>query len=195
VNRLALPLGRRQLPRLTKRVQSLGGIAIASRPLVPIPGTKWDFGYGYAGVDAVEIWTGPWILDDQVRLEHCHAMLLPARSSPRSAAPTATAPVRRTARPRLWSAPAHCPRPRSCAASPPATAGSRSRHQSRPHLRGDPRQPHGLVRRAARGRPHRPGRRSPRGRGAPNCLAQIMGPTVPLAGGVTAGAATRVTGS
>lgn len=65
-----------ELARFTDRVRALCGIAIAAHPFVPIPGTRWDFGYDYAAMDAIEIWNGPWTLDDQVGVEHWHAMLV-----------------------------------------------------------------------------------------------------------------------
>ena len=65
-----------QLARFTKRVRGLGGLAVACHPWVPIPATKWDFGYDSAAMDAVELWNGPWTLDDQVGVEHWHAMLV-----------------------------------------------------------------------------------------------------------------------
>ncbi|GEP33925.1 phosphoesterase [Nocardioides szechwanensis] len=71
-----------QLARFTKRVRGLGGMAIACHPWVPIPATKWDFGYDYAAMDAVEIWNGPWTLDDQVGVEHWHTMLVEGRFVP-----------------------------------------------------------------------------------------------------------------
>ncbi|MEJ7832575.1 MAG: CehA/McbA family metallohydrolase [Nocardioides sp.] len=70
------------LGRFTRQVRSLGGIAIACHPWVPIPGTKWDFGYDYASMDAVEIWNGPWTLDDQVGVVAWHAMLVGGRFVP-----------------------------------------------------------------------------------------------------------------
>ena len=65
-----------ELPRFTEQVRSLGGLAVAAHPWVPIPSTKWDFGYDYAAMDAIEIWNGPWTLDDQFGVEHWHAMLV-----------------------------------------------------------------------------------------------------------------------
>jgi hypothetical protein len=49
---------------------------------VPIPATKWDFGYDYAGIDAIELWNGPWTLDDQACVEHWHSMLVAGRFVP-----------------------------------------------------------------------------------------------------------------
>jgi len=71
-----------RLARFTGRVRSLGGIAIACHPYVPIPGTMWGFGYDFAEMDAVEIWNGPWTLDDQFGLEAWHAMLVAGRFLP-----------------------------------------------------------------------------------------------------------------
>jgi len=71
-----------ELGRFTDRVRALGGLAVAAHPFVPIPTTKWDFGYDYAGMDAVEIWNGPWTLDDQVGVEAWHAMLVVGRYVP-----------------------------------------------------------------------------------------------------------------
>jgi hypothetical protein len=71
-----------QLGRFTDRVRALGGLAIACHPFVPIPATKWDFGYDYAGIDAIELWNGPWTLDDQACVEHWHSMLVTGRFVP-----------------------------------------------------------------------------------------------------------------
>lgn len=71
-----------QLGRFTERVRSLGGLAIANHPWVPIPSTKWDFGYAYPHMDAVEIWNGPWTPDDQTGVEHWHALLVSGRFVP-----------------------------------------------------------------------------------------------------------------
>ncbi|WP_372729507.1 CehA/McbA family metallohydrolase, partial [Nocardioides sp.] len=71
-----------ELPRFTDQVRALGGLAVAAHPWVPIPSTKWDFGYDYAAMDAIEIWNGPWTLDDQFGVEHWHAMLVAGRFVP-----------------------------------------------------------------------------------------------------------------
>lgn len=71
-----------QLRRFTDRVRALGGLAIACHPWVPIPATKWDFGYDYAGMDAIELWNGPWTLDDQACLTHWHSLLVAGRFVP-----------------------------------------------------------------------------------------------------------------
>ena len=71
-----------QLARFTGQVRALGGLAVANHPWVPIPSTKWDFGYDYAHMDAVEIWNGPWTPDDQSGVEHWHALLVSGRFVP-----------------------------------------------------------------------------------------------------------------
>jgi hypothetical protein len=47
-----------KLGRFTDLTRSLGGVAIAAHPKVPVNGTRWDFGFDQ--VDAVEVWNGPW---------------------------------------------------------------------------------------------------------------------------------------
>jgi len=65
-----------QLKRFTDQVRGVGGLAVAAHPWVPIPSTKWDFGYDYTSMDAVEIWNGPWTTDDQFGVEHWHSLLV-----------------------------------------------------------------------------------------------------------------------
>lgn len=68
-----------QLRKQTARVRRLGGIAFACHPFVPIPSTKWDFGYDYAAMDAVEVWNGPWTHDDDVTVLGWHGLLVNGR--------------------------------------------------------------------------------------------------------------------
>ena len=44
-----------------------GGLAVAAHPFYPLPGCGW--GFGYQGLDAVEVWNGPWTPDDEAALE------------------------------------------------------------------------------------------------------------------------------
>ena len=67
--------GDRALARFTRLVRRLGGLSFACHPWVPIPGTKWDLDPDYSALDAVEIWNGPWTLDDQFGVEHWHGLL------------------------------------------------------------------------------------------------------------------------
>jgi hypothetical protein len=43
-------------------VRAAGGIVVAAHPSSPGPGSTWQFGYDH--VDGVEVWNGPWSLDD-----------------------------------------------------------------------------------------------------------------------------------
>jgi hypothetical protein len=65
-----------------EQVRSLGGLVIANHPWAPTPGSLWGFGLGFPTVDAIEIWNGPWTLDDQVGVKAWHAMLLTGRFKP-----------------------------------------------------------------------------------------------------------------
>ena len=55
-----------KLGRFTDLTRSVGGMAIAAHPFVPVAGTRWDFGSTYAGMDAVEVWNGPWSFFNQL---------------------------------------------------------------------------------------------------------------------------------
>ena len=59
-----------ELGRFTDRVRALGGMAVVAHPFTPVPSIRWDFGYDYAHMDAIEIWNGPWTGDDQTAVEH-----------------------------------------------------------------------------------------------------------------------------
>ncbi len=74
--------GDEQLQRFTDRVRAVGGLAIAAHPFNPVPSIRWEFGYDYAGIDAIEVWNGPWTGDDQAAVEHWHAMLAGGRFVP-----------------------------------------------------------------------------------------------------------------
>lgn len=69
-----------QLDRFTDRVRRLGGLSVAAHPFVPTAGSTWQ--YGYDDVDAVELWNGPWTLDDQTALAQWHALLVAGRFVP-----------------------------------------------------------------------------------------------------------------
>ncbi len=43
-------------------VRAAGGIVVAAHPTSPGPGSTWQFGYDH--VDGIEVWNGPWSLDD-----------------------------------------------------------------------------------------------------------------------------------
>ena len=53
-------------PRFAAEVREAGGLVVAAHPAVPVPGSLWEF--GFADVDALEVWNGRWNLDDEVSL-------------------------------------------------------------------------------------------------------------------------------
>ena len=54
------------LDRVLAGLHGRGGLAVAAHPCHPLPGCTWRF--GYRGVDAVEVWNGPWTPDDEAAL-------------------------------------------------------------------------------------------------------------------------------
>ena len=54
------------LGRALAGVHERGGLAVAAHPFLPLPGGDWRF--GYQGLDAVEVWNGPWTPDDEATL-------------------------------------------------------------------------------------------------------------------------------
>ncbi len=61
------------LPRMLAKVHGDGGLAIAAHPFCPYVGCAWKFGFD--GLDAVEVWNGPWTPDDEVSLRQWDASL------------------------------------------------------------------------------------------------------------------------
>jgi len=51
------------LARFVQQIHRAGGLAVAAHPLAPCVSCGWKF--GYTGLDAVEVWNGPWTLDDE----------------------------------------------------------------------------------------------------------------------------------
>jgi hypothetical protein len=58
------------------RIHALGALAVAAHPYCPFVGCAWRF--GYAGLDAVEVWNGPWTLDDEAALATWDGLLAAA---------------------------------------------------------------------------------------------------------------------
>ena len=52
-----------QLPRFLREIHRTDGLAIAAHPYATCGACDWKF--GYEGLDAVEIWNGPWTPDDE----------------------------------------------------------------------------------------------------------------------------------
>ncbi|MFC0116073.1 CehA/McbA family metallohydrolase [Kibdelosporangium aridum] len=53
----------RQLQKFVDEVHKSGGLVVAAHPFGPCIGCTWE--YGYESADLVEIWNGPWTLDDE----------------------------------------------------------------------------------------------------------------------------------
>ena len=53
-------------PRFAAEVREAGGLVVAAHPSVPLPGSAWEF--GFADVDALEVWNGRWNVDDELSL-------------------------------------------------------------------------------------------------------------------------------
>src|SRR3984885_2799932 len=53
-------------PRFAAEVRHAGGLVVAAHPSVPLPGSAWEF--GFADVDALEVWNGRWNVDDELSL-------------------------------------------------------------------------------------------------------------------------------
>jgi hypothetical protein len=65
-----------ELPRFLADVHRGGAIAVAAHPFSPCLACAWKF--GYVGMDAVEVWNGPWTPDDEVALQLWNGMLVKA---------------------------------------------------------------------------------------------------------------------
>ena len=64
-------------PRFAADVHEAGGLVVAAHPTVPVPGSAWEF--GFADVDAIEVWNGRWNLDDEVALRIWQRLLCAGR--------------------------------------------------------------------------------------------------------------------
>jgi predicted metal-dependent phosphoesterase TrpH len=64
-------------PRFATEVREAGGLVVAAHPAVPVPGSAWEF--GFADVDALEVWNGRWNLDDELSLRIWHRLLCEGR--------------------------------------------------------------------------------------------------------------------
>jgi hypothetical protein len=52
--------------RHVDEIHRAGGLAVAAHPYAPCAGCWWAF--GFAGLDGIEVWNGPWTLDDEATL-------------------------------------------------------------------------------------------------------------------------------
>jgi hypothetical protein len=65
-----------ELPRFLHDIHHGGAIAVAAHPFATRLACAWKF--GYADMDAVEVWNGPWTLDDEVAVQLWNGMLVQA---------------------------------------------------------------------------------------------------------------------
>ena len=68
------------LDRVLAGLHGRGGLAVAAHPFCPLPGCAWRF--GYRGLDAVEVWNGPWTPDDEAALARWDRLLAGDRFLP-----------------------------------------------------------------------------------------------------------------
>ena len=67
----------RVFPRFAAEVREAGGLVIAAHPAVPLPGSAWEF--GFADVEALEVWNGRWNVDDELSLRIWQRLLRQGR--------------------------------------------------------------------------------------------------------------------
>ncbi|MFG1609240.1 CehA/McbA family metallohydrolase [Actinoplanes sp. NPDC049265] len=65
------------LQRFVDRIHQAGGLAVAAHPNATCVACGWRF--GYAGLDAVEVWNGPWTPDDDAVLAAWDNLLVSRR--------------------------------------------------------------------------------------------------------------------
>lgn len=56
-----------ELPGFVRQIHRAGAIAVAAHPFATCLACAWKF--GYAEMDAVEVWNGPWTPDDEVAVQ------------------------------------------------------------------------------------------------------------------------------
>jgi hypothetical protein len=62
------------LSHFVHQIHAAGGLAVAAHPLATCVGCGWKF--GFAGLDAVEVWNGPWTLDDEAVVANWDSLLV-----------------------------------------------------------------------------------------------------------------------
>jgi hypothetical protein len=63
--------------RFAAEVRQAGGLVVAAHPAAPLPGSAWEF--GFADVDALEVWNGRWNVDDELSLRIWQRLLRQGR--------------------------------------------------------------------------------------------------------------------
>jgi hypothetical protein len=62
------------LPRFLNDIHRVGALAVAAHPYAPCIGCSWKF--GYTGMDAIEVWNGPWTADDEAVVTNWDSLLV-----------------------------------------------------------------------------------------------------------------------
>ncbi len=62
--------------RIARTVHRDGGLVVPAHPYCPYVGCRWKFGYDDA--DALEVWNGPWTVDDEYAVETWDGLLVAA---------------------------------------------------------------------------------------------------------------------
>ena len=62
------------LARFVQDIHRAGGLAVAAHPLATCVACGWRF--AYAGLDAVEVWNGPWTADDEAVVANWDSLLI-----------------------------------------------------------------------------------------------------------------------
>ena len=63
--------------RFADQIHRLGGLVIGAHPYCPFVGCSWKFGTD--GLDTIEVWNGPWTLDDEVSVADWDSLLVAGR--------------------------------------------------------------------------------------------------------------------
>ncbi len=61
------------LSRFVEQIHDVGGLAVVNHPFCPYKGCDWRF--DYEGMDAIEVWNGPWTWEDEAALQTWDRML------------------------------------------------------------------------------------------------------------------------
>ena len=69
-----------QFRQFADQVHHFGGLVVAAHPYCPFKGCPWEFDYQL--VDGIEVWNGPWTLDDELAVTTWHALLRRGRYIP-----------------------------------------------------------------------------------------------------------------
>jgi hypothetical protein len=59
------------------QVRRMGGLVVAAHPKAPLAGSAWKF--GYEDLDGIEVWNGPWTLDDHAAVRLWDGLLRSGR--------------------------------------------------------------------------------------------------------------------